>query len=169
MKKEYLNIGKIVGTHGVRGMVRIEPWADDGAFLKNFKTFYLDDMTRLEITGITPHGNVVIAKITGVESIEQAEAYRGKILSVRREDAPETDGRYYIEEILGSSVINSETGALLGTLTDVFKTGANDVWQVSNNGKNYLLPVIDDLEIKVDIENEKITLKPLKGIFDDED
>ena len=85
------------------------------------------------------------------------------------EDAPEAEGRYYIEEILGSSVINSETGALLGTLTDVFKTGANDVWQVSNNGKNYLLPVIDDLEIKVDIENEKITLKPLKGIFDDED
>ena len=169
MKKDYLKIGKIVGTHGVRGMVRIDPWADDGAFLKNFKSFYLDDKTELKLANITPHKNIVIAKIAGVETIEQAEKFREAELSVLRSEVPKTPGRYYIEEILGATVKDKDTGAYLGKLTDVYKTGANDVWQVTNDGKDYLLPVIESLEIKVDLENNEITLKPLKGIFSDED
>lgn len=164
-----MKIGKIVGTHGVRGMVKIEPWADNGAFLKNFTVFYLDNKKQLEIMDITPHKNLVLAKIKGVESIEAAEEFRGKELSVLRSEMPELEGRYYIEEILGSRVINNESGETLGELTDVLSTGANDVWQITRNGKDYLVPVIDDLEIKVDIDNSLITLKPLKGIFEDED
>lgn len=169
MKKEFLKIGKIVGTHGVRGMVRIDPWADSGAFLKHFSTFYLDDKSEIKLTNITPHKNVVIAKIAGVDTIEQAETFRGKELSVLRSDMPEIGGRYYIEEIIGATVKNSETGEVLGTLTDVLQTGANDVWQVSKGGKDYLLPVIKELDINVSLEDDLITLKPLKGIFEDED
>lgn len=149
-------------------MVRIEPWADDGAFLKKFNIFYKKDKTPLKMSRITPHGNVVIAAVDGVDTVEKAEELRGTVISVKREDMELPEGRYFIDEIIGASVIDSETNELLGTLTDVFKTGANDVWQVSKDGKDYLLPVIDELEINVDIDSDTVTLKPLKGIFDDE-
>lgn len=168
MKKDFLEIGKIVGTHGVRGMVRIEPWADDASYLKNFSIFYKKDGTPLTLSRITPHGNIVLAAIKDVDTVEKAENFRGEVLSVKREDINLPDGRYLIDEIIGCEVYNSEDGVLLGKLTDVMKTGANDVWQITKDGKDYLVPVIPDVEINVDEENERITLKPLKGIFDDE-
>lgn len=169
MRKEFSEIGKIVGTHGIRGMVRMEFWADDAEFLKKFKIFYLEDKTPVEITKISPHGNIVLAAIKGVDTVEAAENYRGKVLSVKRDEMDIPKGRYLIGEIIGAKVYNSETNELLGILTDVMKTGANDVWQIENNGKEYLVPVIKDIDIKVDIDNDVIFIKPLKGIFDDED
>ena len=74
MKKEFLEIGKIVGTHGVRGMIRIQPWSDNGEFLTKFKKFYLNNgQTKIDINKIAPHGNVVIAAVKGVDTIEDAE------------------------------------------------------------------------------------------------
>lgn len=168
MKKEYLKIGKIVGTHGVRGMVRIEPWADEPAFLKRFSHAFVDGK-EIKLSSVTPHKNIVLAKIEGVETIEAAELYRGKELAVKRSEMPLYSGRFFIEEILGAKVIDKNTNKEIGVLSDVLKTGANDVWQVTNKGKDYLFPVIDDLEIDVDIENDIIKLVPLKGIIDDED
>lgn len=170
MKKNFLEIGEFVGTHGVRGMVRIKPWCDDSAFFKNFKRFYLDNgKTELELAKITPHGNVIIAEIKGVSSIEGAEAYRGKILYIKREDAHLPEGRYFISEIIGSNVFDADTNELLGILTDVSETGANDVWHITKDGKEYLLPAIDDVIVSADINEEKVVIRPLKGIFDNED
>lgn len=170
MKKEFLEIGKFVGTHGVRGMVRIQPWSDDGEFLTQFKKFYLDGgATKIEISKIAPHGNVVIAQIKGVDSIEDAEKYRNKTLFVKRDDARLPEGRYFISEIIGSQVFDADTDKLLGTLSDVSPTGANDVWHIKSGEKEYLVPAIPDVIVSVDIVADKIVIRPLKGIFDDED
>lgn len=168
MKKEFLEIGKVVGTHGVRGMIRIEPWADNGAFLKKFNIFYLEDGTSLKLSRITPHGNVVIAAVDGVDSIDAAEKLRNKVLQIKRSDIVLPKGKYFISEILSSKVYNRETGDLIGILSDVFKTGANDVWVISDGDKEYLVPVIDDNNADVDIDNGIIKLTLLKGIMDDE-
>lgn len=170
MKKEFLECGKIVGTHGVRGMLRIQPWADSGEFLKGFKRFYYDSgASYVDVIKIQPHGNVVIAQFKGVESIAEAEALRGKILYIKRSDANLDEGRYFVDELIGCDVFDFDTNNLLGKLTDVSVTGANDVWHISKDEKEYLVPAIEDVIISVDIDNEKIVLKPLKGIFDDED
>ena len=169
MKKEFIEAGKIVGTHGVRGMVRIMPWADNGEFLSGFNTFYVDDgKTPLKINKIQPHGNIVIAAIAGVDSIERAEKFRNKILFIKRKDAKIPDGRYFISELIGCKVFDSQMGIEYGVLTDVSKTGANDVWHIKSNGKEYLLPAIGEVVKMVDIDNEKIEICPMKGIFDDE-
>ena len=170
MKKEFLEIGKVVGTHGVRGMVRIQPWSDDGEFLTKFKSFYLDcGKTKIQMGKITPHGNIVIATIKGVDSIEQAEKLRGQVLYIKRDDAQLPEGRYFVSEIIGSNVFDADTNVLLGTLTDVSPTGANDVWHIKNGDREYLVPAIPDVIVDVDINNDTVKIRPLKGIFDDED
>ena len=170
MKKEFLEIGKFVGTHGVRGMVRIQPWSDDGEFLTQFKNFYLDGgKTKITVSKIAPHGNVVIAQIKGVDSIEDAEKLRGQVLFIKRDDARLPDGRYFVSEIIGATVYDADTNTLLGTLCEVSPTGANDVWHIKNGEREYLVPAIPDVIVNVDIDNDVITIRPLKGIFDDED
>ena len=163
MKKEFIEIGKIVGTHGVRGMVRIQPWADNGEFLCSFDTMYTENGIRaLNVETAKPHGNVVIAQISGISSIEDAEKLRGKILLVKREDA------YFVSELIGCKVSDSETGLEYGEISDVSSTGANDVWHIKKNGKEYLLPAIDQVVKTVDIEKGTVTIAPMKGLFDDE-
>ena len=169
MKKEFLETGKIVGNHGVRGMVRIQPWCDSADFLKNFKKFYLQgSMEEIVLKDVKPNGNVVIAAVSGVDSIEAAEKLRNKVILIKREDANLPEGRYFISELIGCAVFDADSGESLGTLTDVSETGANDVWHITRNEKEYLVPAIDEVIVSVDIEQEKIVLRPLKGIFDDE-
>lgn len=170
MKKDFLEIGKIVGTHGVRGMVRIQPWSDNGDFLTKFKNFYLENgENKIAMSKITPHGNVVIAAIKGIDDIESAEKLRNQILYIKRSDAKLPEGRYFVSEIIGAKVFDAETDRLLGILSDVSQTGANDVWHIKNGDSEYLVPAIPDVVIDVDINNDVVKIKPLKGIFDDED
>ena len=170
MKKEFLEVGKFVGTHGVRGMVRIQPWSDDGNFLTQFKKFYLNKgETKIEMNKIVPHGNVVIAAVKGIDTIEDAEKLRGQVLYIKRDDARLPEGRYFVSEIIGAQVFDADTDKPLGTLCEVSPTGANDVWHIKSGDKEYLVPAIPDVIVNVDINTDKISIRPLKGIFDDED
>ena len=170
MKKEFLEAGKIVGTHGVRGMVRIDPWADSCEFLKQFKTLYIKGGSKaLEILSLTPHGRVAIAKIKGVETIEQAEALRNETLYIKRDDAKLPEGRYFVDELIACEVFDDDTNEYLGTITDVSKTGANDVWHIEKDSAEYLVPAIDSVIVSVDVENGKAVIRPLRGIFSDAD
>lgn len=171
MKKEYLEIGEIVGTHGVRGMVRIKPWCDGIAFLKGVKEYFTDKNGKngLKCEKIAENGNVFIAKFAGVESIEQAESLRGKILYINRSDVRLEKGRYFIQDIIDCAVFDAETGEDYGVICDVSATGANDVWHIKRNDKEYLIPVIPPVVKEVDIDAGVIKIIALKGIFDDED
>ena len=169
MKKEFLEVGQVVGTHGVRGTMRIKPWSDDGEFLKGFKRFFTDKGDSvLKVNSVKPHGAVVLLDVEGVDSIEKAEAMRGKVLSIKREDAQLPEGRYFVDELIGCKAIDNANGEELGRITDVSKTGANDVWHITRDNKEYLIPAIPDVIVSVDVEKEIAVLNVLKGIFDDE-
>ena len=77
------------------------------------------------------------------------------------------EGQYLISDLMEIEVFDADSGKLLGKISDVSKTGANDVWHIMSNGKEYLIPVIDDVVISVDIDANKIVIRPLKGIFED--
>jgi len=171
MKNKFIETGKIVVTLGVKGMLRIQPWADSGEFLAGFKTFYLDDAgnEKLYATSVKPHGNVVLMAVKGVNSIEDAEKLRGKVIFIDRLDAKLPEGRYFVTDLLGCSVTDADSGESLGRITDVSETGANDVWHITRDGKEYLVPAIDEVIVSVDTHNESVVIRPMKGIFDDED
>lgn len=170
MIKQFLETGKIVGTHGVKGMLRVQPWSDDGEFLTRFKTLYTDSQgkNKLTVNSSKVHGNVVLLAVKGVDSIEAAERLRNTVIYIDRKDAKLPEGRYFISDILNCKVFDADTGEILGVLCDVTETGANDVWHIKRDDKEYLVPAIDDVLVSVAPEEERIVIRPLKGIFDDE-
>lgn len=171
MKKQYLDSGKIVGTHGIKGEVRIEPWCDSPEFLCAFKKLYLDEkgQTFIEVKS-RPHKNITLAKIKGVDTIEAAEKLRGKIVYINRADITLDEGVNFVQDLIGIEVKDAENGTVYGKITDVLRTGANDVYEITDsNNKKYLAPVIDEVVEEIDVDGGFVLIHPMKGIFDDED
>ena len=172
MIKDFLAVGQIVGTHGVRGEMRINPWADSPDFLKQFKTLYYDaeGKNAVKVISSRPHGNIVLMKLDGIDTVEAASAMRNKRLYMRRNDAKLADGVYFIEELIGCDVIDADDRRIsYGKISDVSETGANDVWHIkSSDGKEYLIPAIPSVVIDTDIKENKVVIRPMKGIFEDE-
>lgn len=172
MRKKFLEVGKIVSTHGLKGDVKVDPWCDDGEFLCEFEELYLDSAgkEKIKVLSAKVHKNIVLMRLDGIDSIEKAEWLRGKILFMDRDDVELPEGEHFIQDILGLGVFDVDMNRCYGKVTDVLKTGANDVYQVtSDDGKDYLIPVIDEVICEVDVDNNFMKIRPLKGIFDDED
>lgn len=170
MIKEFLEIGKIVSTHGLKGEVRIEPWCDSPQFFVKFKTLYFNEGKTAVRVNSRPHKRMIIAKLDGVDTVEQADLLRGKILWMNRNDTNLSEGEYYIQDLLDCVVVDRDTNTEYGIVTDVFKTGSNDVYEITDRQKcKFLIPVIPDVVKSVDVENGRIEIIPMKGIFDDAD
>lgn len=170
MLKQFLEIGQITSTHGVKGEVRVNPWCDTPDFMKKFKTLYLDNEGKRGIkVNSRIHGNIVLMKIDGVDTVEEASLMRNKILYMNRKDSSIPENTFYIQDLIGCKVLDCDTEKEYGIISDVSQTGANDVWHIKKDEKEYLIPAIPDVVILTDVENEKVLIRPLKGIFEDED
>ncbi len=160
--------GKIVNTHGLRGEVKALYYTDGPEFFENVKTLHLSSGQTFPLAGWRVSKGAVLLRLATVDTVEKAEALVGKEISVSRKELPPLpEGRYYIADILGMTVVTDE-GRELGKVVDVFKTGANDVYTVRGD-KEYLIPVIDEVVLSTDLDARQITIKPLKGLLDDED
>lgn len=166
---KFIECGKIVNTHGIKGEVKINPWCDSPDFLANFKVLYLDKdgSSHLNVEKSRAANNVVITKFENINSVEDAEKIRDTVVYIKRDDVG-LNGRHFVQELKGCNVYHTENNEFLGVVTDIIQLPANDVWQITNDDKDYLLPAIDDVIISVDVENEKVVINPMKGIFDDE-
>ncbi|MDO5014439.1 MAG: ribosome maturation factor RimM [Clostridia bacterium] len=171
MKVKYLNIGKIVSTHGLKGELRVYPLCDDFDFFSHFKKVYLGEEYReFEVESSRPQKNIFLLKLVNVDSIDIANTLRDMSIYAKRDEAPKLElNKFYICEIKGMKVVDNDTGKEYGKLTDVMVMPANDVWQITKNGKEYLLPAIKDVISSVDFEANVIKIVPMKGIFEDED
>lgn len=171
MKKQFLDSGKIVGTHGIKGEVRIDPWCDSPEFLCAFKKLFLDadGKTLIEVNS-RPHKNITLCKIRGVDTVDEAEKLMGKIVYINRDDITLEKGVNFVQDLIGLDVKDADSGIIYGKITNVLQTGANDVYEITDeNKKTYLAPVIDDVIIKTNIDDGFILIRPMKGIFGDED
>lgn len=172
MKKQYLEIGKIVSVKGIKGEVRVNPWSDSPDFLLEFDEFYYENGTeKIIILNSRVQKNVVILKIEGIDTVEEAQKLRNKILYINREDIELDDGVYFIQDLIGVKVINKDDNSIIyGDIVDVSQTGANDVYHIkANNGQIFYIPAIPQVIISTDIDNGIMEIRPLRGLFDDED
>lgn len=162
---EFIEIGQIVNTHGIKGEVKLNPWTDDINDLLDLDVFYEKDGKPLEVQNSRIHKNVLIIKFRDISTMNDAEKMKGKTLYTEKMPLPE--GRYYIKDLIGLDVI--ENGEKLGVLTDVFNTGANDIYEVKTpDGKRIYLPVIDGVIGDVNLDEKTMEVTIPDGLLDDE-
>ncbi len=167
MKKQFLEIGKIVAVQGLKGEVRVEPWCDSAEFLCEFDCLYFNKgMTPVEIVKSRPHKNIVLMKIEGVDTPEAAQELRGKVLYMDRDDVELEEGTYFVQDLIGLEVIDADDGTVYGRLSQVTYTGANDVYHIADGEKEYLIPAIPDVIEKTDIEGGKLFIHKMEGLFE---
>ena len=165
--KQYLEIGKIVSVFGIRGEVKVQPWCDSPEFLCEFDTLYYKSGTPVNIMKSRVAKNIVVMKIEGIDTVEQAQAIRNRVLYMDRNDVELEEGSYFIQDLIGLTVYDEASEKIYGKLIDVTETGANDVYHVKgDDGQMYYIPAIPQVIKNVDIENEKMIIKPLDGLFD---
>ena len=163
MKKEFLEAGKIVNTHGVRGEVKIMPWADSAAFLQDFDTLYIDGAP-VKLLSSRVHKQMLIAKLEGVSTIEAAIALKNKLVTIRRADAELPDGDFFIQDILDLPVID-ETGTPLGTLKEVLPRPAADVYVVvTEDGTERLIPDVPAFILEKNLDEGFIRVRLIEGM-----
>lgn len=170
MKKRFLECGKIVATHGLRGEVKVLPWCDGPEALLPFDTLYLDGgATPLAVEKSRTAKGTVLVKFAGYDSPEAAQPLRGRVLYLDREQDTLEDGQYYIQDLIGLTVADAGTGEVYGTLSDVTETGANDVYHIAfPDGKTRLIPAIPQVIRSIDIDGGRMEICPLEGLFDDD-
>ena len=150
--KRFLETGKIVGTHGVRGEVRVDPWSDSPEFVKRLKHLYFDEgKVPVSLESSRVHKNQVLLKLKGVDTVQLPE------------------GTVFQQDLIGLRAVDGSTGTEYGTLEEVLPTGANDVYLIRGaGGKEYLFPAVAHMIQKIDTERGVIELLPIPGIFDNE-
>ena len=166
--EEYFEIGQIVNTSGLKGILKIKPFTDDIKKFSNLKTIYIktkSGLTEFKIEQVRYVKNMVMLKLTGIDTVEEAEKYRNLYIKILRDQEEELEeGSYYVVDILGCKV-NTDTNQELGKVVDVFQTGSNDVYVVKDEqGKQILLPAIKQVIKNVDIKNKIIIVHLLEGL-----
>ena len=161
---------EIVNTHGIRGEVKALIYADGAEFFDGIKTLYAEKEEPLTIEKCRAHKGSLIIKFKEINTIDDAEQYKKKKLYVKRGDAPALpEGRYFIADIIGCEVI-TDTGRNLGKVEDVIQAGSCDIYTVrSPEGRQYMIPVTDEVVKTIDIDKKEILITPIKGLLDDED
>lgn len=159
--KKYLEAGLIVNTHGVKGEVKIQPWADSAEFLKSFKRLYIDERP-FELVSARVHKDFLIAQFKEVTDINTAMVLKNKIVSIDRDDAKLPKGSFFIQDIIGASV-RDESGNELGRLTDVLELPASNVYVVTGE-REILIPAVPQFIIKTDVDAGVITVRLIDGM-----
>ena len=167
--QEYFEVGQIVNTNGLKGLLKINPFTDDITRFERLKTIFIEhkkELLEFEIESVRYQKKQVLLKLKGIDTIEEAEKYEEDYLKINRnkeEKLPEDT--YYIVDLIGLDIY-TEDGELLGKLDDVFSTGSNDVYVVKNSeGKQILLPAISDVIKNIDLEQKKIVVNLIEGLL----
>ena len=168
-KNNFLRVGVIANTHGIKGEVKVFPTTDDVNRFKKLKQVFIDtkkEYIELEAAGCKFFKNLVILKFKGIDNINDIEKYKGMDLLVTRENAVALeDGEYFIADLIDLKVID-EDEVEIGVLYDVMQTGANDVYVIHmNDGRELLLPVIDEGVLDVNIDEGFVKIHILEGLL----
>lgn len=165
---ELLEAGKIVSVFGLKGEVKVQAWADSPDFLLDFDTLYYKSGTPVEIERSRVAKNIVVMKIKGIDTVEEAQKIRNRVLYIDRSEVELEEGCYFIKDLIGLKVVDLNTKRVYGELTDVSETGANDVYHIKGeDGKMYYIPAIPQVVAETDIEAGEMRITPLEGLFGD--
>ena len=163
-----ITIGRLVGFHGVRGEVKV--LSDSDFTAERFQpgqTVHIRNKD-LMIERYRTHKNFHLLTFEGITNIKEVEDLKDEDVLQDAESVELTleEGEFHFSEIIGLTVFTADNKQL-GKVTDIFQTGANDVWAVRDeNNKEYMIPYIEDVVTDIDLENGKITITPMEGLLE---
>lgn len=171
---QYLEVGKIVNTHGVRGEIKVVPLTDDPKRFNKLKSAFIADevtenMQKYSFESVKYQKNFVILKLKNIDNANEAEKFRNKFIIINREDAVKLpEGSYFVCDLINSEVFD-ENNNRLGVLVDVLQTGSNDVYVVRDEKKKeILIPALKSVVKEISITDKKIIVELPQGLVDDE-
>ncbi|MGC2441847.1 ribosome maturation factor RimM [Candidatus Binatus sp.] len=164
-----LRVGRISGTHGLKGALRFRPDNPDSETLEQVKRVFLErggEPREFQITSMTPL-NAATRRITleGIADIDAAEALKGAVVMLADEDVPAAKpGEFYYYEAIGCEVFLTD-GSRLGAIEEVFSNGAQDIWVVRDGEREVLVPVIEDVVKAMDFAARRVTIEAIPGLL----
>lgn len=162
MKLQYLEAGEIVTTHGVRGEMKVLPWADSPEFLLDYHRVRIDGVEYIvESCRIQKSCNLL--KVRGVDTVESAQALRGKTVEIFRCDAPKE--LIFAAELIGVRVFENDTE--LGSITDILDYPGNKIYVVKGE-HTYMIPAVKAFVLSTDLESGSMHVKLIEGMRTDE-
>lgn len=161
LMEKYIRIARIVGTHGVRGEIKLESEADSLDFIKKFKKFYIDNKP-YDVEESREHKGRLLVKLSAVNDRESAEEFRNKAVYISREDAQLPKGRYFLQDILGAEVVDEKEGNI-GRLVEFIDTPAGIIYVVKGE-RERLIPQNPEFIIETDAEKGLIKVRLIEGM-----
>lgn len=149
-KKQFLEAGKIVNTHGIRGDVKIEPWCDSAEVFCRLKRIFIDGK-EFKLLSARPHGNMVIASIDGISDIDAAIRLKNKVIFLDRADIRLPKGANFISDIIGFDAVNDDTGEKFGVISDIIAMPAGNLYEIKGE-REILIPAVPEFVIATDTE-----------------
>ena len=163
MKKQYLETGKIVSTHGLRGDVKILPWADSPEFLLEFDTVYLSGKP-YEVEHASVQKTCVLMKLCGIDDVDAAAKLRDQVVSIDRDDIELEDGFLFIADLLGLPVLAD--GVEIGKLKEIIPMPGHDVYLVKGEHE-YMIPSVPEFILERNVDEGFIRVKLIEGMQTD--
>ncbi len=162
--KQYLEAGKIVNTHGIRGEVKIDPWTDSPGVFTSLKRIYIDGR-EVAVRSSYVHGRMVIASLDGVDGIDGAIALKNKIVMLDRADLSLPAGTFFVQDIIGLNAIDDATGEKFGIIKDVIPMPSGNVYEIAGaDGRDILVPAVSDFIISTDLNAGTVRIRLIEGM-----
>lgn len=163
MKKQFLEVGKIVNTHGIAGEIKVMPWADSPEFLLDFDRLFMDEKP-VNVLGARVHKNCVLMKLEGITSVNDAMRLRDKILFISRDDVELEEGAFFLADLMGLEVRDADDGHVIGTIRDILTPPASNVYVVSDGKQERMIPAVDEFIIETNVDEGYVRVRLIEGM-----
>jgi len=166
--QKYLEAGRIINKRGLKGELKVECLCDTPEILCSFKSFYFDKngKDKRQVLSSKTYNGFSYLLLSGISTAEEADRSKGQILYIDREDYSLTEQKIFIADLIGLPVYNIDSGICYGTLSEIFNSGASDIYRIKSETNEYLIPAVSDIICKTDVE-KGIFIRPIAGLLDD--
>ena len=167
-KEKYLECGKIINTHGIKGVVKVESWCDSPEILAELERIYTEENGRAveyKVINSTVFKQFVLFELEGVFGMDAALAMKNKIIYVSRDDIELEEGDYFIADLINLPVIDADSGREYGRITDVINTGASDIYVIKTEKGEAMMPAVEEFVVEIDLDRG-VFVRPIEGMFE---
>ena len=169
MKKQFLEIGRIVNTHGIRGDVKVQPWCDSPEFLADFDRLYTKSQQEIRVLRAAVHKGCVLMHLEGIDTVDDAQKLRNTILYMNRDDVELEEGAFFIQDVIGLPAYDERVGRQIGTVKEITAGPAGDLYVIQDGDKTHYIPGVPAFLREVDLENGQVTFCTIEGLLADDD